>query len=47
MFDLQLNLGLTKGIFVILVEKVTSSTLVPEQVMPRYSRCSHGPVEEK
>ena len=47
MFDLRLNLGLTKGILVILAEKVTSGALVPERVAPRHSRCSHGPIERK
>ena len=45
MFDLQLNLGLTRGILVILAEKVTSSTPVPEQVASCCFRCSHDPVE--
>ena len=47
MFDLQLNLGLTRGILVILAEKVTSSTPVPEQVASCCFRCFHDPVERK
>ena len=45
MFDLWLNLELTRGILVILAEKVTLGALVPEQVAPHRSRYSHGPVE--
>ena len=47
MFDLRLNLGLIRGILVISTKKVTSGTPVPEQVVPRRSRCSHDPNERK
>ena len=47
MFDLLPNLGLTRGILVILAKKVTSGTPVPEWVTPCHSRCSHDPVERK
>ena len=47
MFDLLSNLGLIRGILVILAEKGTSSAPLPEQIVPRCPRCSHGPVERK
>ena len=47
LFDLRLNLGLTRGILVILAEKGTSGAPMPERVMPCCSRCSHGPMERK
>ena len=46
-FGLRSNLGLTRGILVILDEKGTLSVLVFERVMPRFSRCSHGSTERK
>ena len=42
-----IKLGLTRGILVILAEKGTSSAPVPERVVPRCFRCSHGLVERK
>ena len=47
LFDLWLNLGLTRGILVILVEKGTSVTLVTEQVMPHHFGCSLWPYGKK
>ena len=47
LFDLRSNLGLTRGILVILAEKGTSGALVPERVVPRHSGCSRGPMEKK
>ena len=46
-FDLRSNLGLTRGILVILAEKDTLSALVPKRVAPHCSRCSLGPIERK
>ena len=46
-FDLRLNLGLTKGVLVILAGKGTSGVPVLEWVASRRSRYSHGPVESK
>ena len=46
-FDLRSNLGLTRGILVILAEKGTLSALVPKRVAPHCSRCSLGPIERK
>ena len=43
MFDVWLNLGLIRGILVILAKKGTSGSPMPEWVAPRHSRCSHGP----
>ena len=47
MFDLRLNLELTRGILVILLEKSTLGAPMPEQVVSRHSRCSHGSIERK
>ena len=48
MFELQLNLGLTKGILAILAKKKgTLVAPVPERVAPHCFRCSHGPVEKR
>ena len=44
---LSSNLGLTRGILVILVEKGTLSASVFEQVAPHHSRCSHSPMESR
>jgi len=41
----SVKLGLTRGVLVILAEKDTLSALVFERVIPRHSRCSHGPME--
>jgi len=46
-FDLQSNLGLTRGILVILVEKGTSGALMCERVTPRHFGCSCSPMERK
>ena len=46
-FGLRSNLGLTKGILVILAEKCTSGAPIPEWVAPRRSGCSHRPMERK
>ena len=47
MFDLQLNLGLTRSVLVILAERGTLSALMFEWVAPYHSRCSWGPMERK
>ena len=47
MFDLWSNLGLTRGVLVILAEKGTLGAPVPERVAPCCSRCSHNLVERK
>ena len=46
-FGIRSNLGLTRGILVILDEKGTLSTPMSERVMPRFSRYSHGPTKRK
>ena len=46
-FDPRLNLGLTKGVLVILAEKGISGALMPEWVMPRHSRYSRDPMKIK
>ena len=47
MFDLQLKLGQTRGILVILIEKGTSVALVLEWVTPRHYRCPHSVIDLK
>ena len=47
MFDLRSNLGLTRGILVILAKRGTSGAPVPEWIAPCHSRCSRGPMERK
>ena len=47
MFDFWLNLGLTRGIFVILAKKVTLGNSLLKRVLPHHSRYSHDPVERK
>ena len=47
MFDLQSNLGLTRGILDISVEKGTLVALVLEWVAPHCFGCSHGSMEKK
>ena len=44
-FDLQSNLGLTRGILVILVKKGTLGALVPKRVAPHRSGCSRDLME--
>ena len=46
-FDLRSNLGLTRGILVILAKKGTLGASVLKRVAPRHSRCSHCPEERK
>ena len=46
-FDLRLNLGLTRGILVILTEKGTSGAPVLEQVAPCHFGNSRNLVERK
>ena len=43
----SVNLGLTRGILVILVEKCTLGAPVSEWVAPRHSGCSRSPMEIK
>ena len=47
MFDLWSNLGLTRGVLVILAEKGTLGALVSDWAVPRCSRCSCGHIEKK
>ena len=47
MFDLQSNLGLTRGILDISVEKGTLVASVLERVAPHCFGCSHGSMEKK
>ena len=44
---LSANLGLTKGVLIILAERATLSAPVFERVVPCHSRCSHGSMERK
>ena len=46
-FDLRSNLGLTRGILVILAKKCTLGAPVTEQAVQRHSGCSHGPKEKE
>ena len=46
-FDLRSNLGLTRGILVILAEKGTSNVLMPKRVAPRHFGCTRGPREKR
>ena len=46
-FDLLSNLGLTRGILDISVEKGTLVALVLERVTPHCFGCSHGSMEKK
>ena len=46
-FDLRSNLGLTRGILVILAERGTSGTSMLEQFASCHSIYSHGPMERK
>ena len=46
-FDLRSNLGLTKGILVILAERGTSGASMLEQFASCHSIYSHGPMERK
>ena len=46
-FDLRSNLGLTRGILVILVERGTSGASMLEQFASCHSIYSHGPMERK
>ena len=46
-FDLRSNLGLTRGILVILAKKFTLGASMFERVAPRHSRCPCGPMERK
>ena len=47
LFDLRSNLGLTKGILVILVERGTLGALMHEWVVPHHFVCSRSPMERK
>ena len=46
-FYLRLNLGLTRGILVILAKMGTFGAPMPKWVALRCSRCSHGLIERK
>ena len=46
-FYLRSNLGLTRGILVILAKKGTLGAPMFKRVAPRHSGCSHGPMEKK
>ena len=46
-FDLWSILGLTRGIFVILVGKDTLGAPMSERVAPHHSGCSRNPMERK
>ena len=47
LFDLRFNLGLTRGILVILVEKGTLGASMLKRVVPRRFECSRSPIERK
>ena len=46
-FDIRSNLGLTKGILVILAKKGTLGAPMSERAAPRRFGCYHGPMEKK